>query len=177
MAAAVLLLVVALVVGISGRGDPVASPSLAPDARPPRRRPRRPRRPRCSPASWTAAASSGAPAQCAPQPEQCWGSLTSAFDSLTVATPADCDRSHIYQTFAAGPLASPPIRQSQVDDDAGAKATCTASLVNAMLPEADRRRNWEVYAIPAQTTASDDAYFLCVFGRGTRDAPLTLTAP
>ncbi|MBB3328891.1 hypothetical protein FHX39_003888 [Friedmanniella antarctica] len=175
----VLLLVVALAVAVSGGGGVAAGPVPATG-------------PSTDVASSAAASPSaallagfsdcsgavGRPAQCAPEPPQCWGSLTSAFDSLTVASPAGCDRSHIYQTFAAGTLASPAIRQSQIDEDAGATATCTAELVNSMLPAGQRRTNWEVYGIPAQSASpDDDAYFLCVFGRGTRDAPLTLTAP
>lgn len=176
LAAAVVVLVVALAVGLTGRGGPVATPPAS-----------------TAPASATTPSASasaallagftdcsrtvGRPAQCGPDPAQCWGSLASAFDSLTVASPARCDRTHVYQTFAAGPLTSPVLRQSQLDADPAAKAVCTSSLVNAMLPANRRRTNWEVFTIPPQTAADDEAYFRCVFGRGERDAPLKLGAP
>ncbi|MGI3780468.1 MAG: serine/threonine-protein kinase [Janthinobacterium lividum] len=181
-AAALLALVAVVVVALVGRGDVVAAPPLT-TSQASVASASTPASPSTSPSATLLAGfvdcsdAVGRPAQCGPSPAQCWGSLTSAFDSLTVATPARCDRSHIYQTFAAGPLASPVIRQSQIDDDRGVKATCKAALVNSMLAEGDRRPDWEVYAIPAQSTSDDDAYFRCVFGRGTRDRPLQLKAP
>ncbi|MGI3784053.1 MAG: serine/threonine-protein kinase [Janthinobacterium lividum] len=176
MAAALVVLVVALAVGLSDRGDPVATlPAVS------------------TPVAATTASAVpsttlltgfadcsafvGRPAQCGPSTPQCWGQLLSVADSLTVATEADCDKTHVYQTFAAGPLTAPVLRQSQLDADPAAKAICTSRLVNAMLPAAERRDNWEVFTIPPQTAADDEAYFRCVFGRGERSAPLKLGEP
>ena len=119
----------------------------------------------------------GRPAQCGPSTPQCWGGVPSAFDSLIVATPARCDETHVYQTFAAGPLTAPVIRQSQLDADPAARATCKAKLVNAMLPAKERRNDWEVFTIPPQSAADNEAYFRCVFGRGERSDPLELKPP
>ena len=176
-AAAFVVLVVVLVVALGGTQGPVATPPAGSTAAPVTSV-----EPSPSATVLTGFADCsafvGRPAQCGPSTPQCWGSLASAFDSLVVATAAACDQSHIYQTFAAGPLTSPPvIRQSQIDDDPAVKAVCRSSLVNAMLTTGERRDNWEVYAIPAQTTADDDGYFRCVFGRGSRNAPLELRAP
>ena len=180
-AAAAMVLVVAIVVGLSSRQDPVATPpapvgsgsgSAAPAAPP------------ASPTSATllsgftdCSGTVGRPTQCGPSPAQCWGQLLSVADALYVATPARCSSNHVYQTFAAGPLESPVIRKSQLDDDPGVQATCTAALVNAMLPKGERRDDWEVYAIPAQSATENEAYFRCVFGRGERSDPLKLEPP
>jgi hypothetical protein len=110
-------------------------------------------------------------------PPQCWGGLISNSDSPFLATPVRCTRNHVYQTFAAGPLTRPVNRQSQLDGDRTVKALCRSALVNKMLPEGERRDDWEVYAIPAQSSADDEGYFRCVFGRGERDEPLALTPP
>ncbi len=119
----------------------------------------------------------GRPAQCGPRTPECWGQLLSVADALYVATPASCSKNHVYQTFAAGPLVAPVIRKSQLDADAGVRATCTMKLVNAMLPKGDRRDDWEVYAIPAQSAAQDETYFRCVFGHEERSAALPLEPP
>ena len=112
-----------------------------------------------------------------PQHPQCWGQLLSVADSPNVATSVACDKTHVYQTFAAGPLTTPALRQSQLDADPAAKAICTSRLVNAMLPADQRRGNWEIFTIPPQSASDDESYFRCVFGRGERAAPLKLGAP
>jgi hypothetical protein len=175
-AAAVLVLVVLLVATLAGRGDDraiappaaVSSPAATPTPSP----------------SQTLLAglvdcssTAGVPAQCGPMPPQCWGGLISNSDSPFLATPVRCTRNHVYQTFAAGPLTRPVNRQSQLDGDRTVKALCRSTLVNKMLPEGERRDDWEVYAIPAQSSADDEGYFRCVFGRGERDEPLALTPP
>ena len=193
--AAGLVVVALLVLGgvLIGRDDPVAAPTpgataLAPTASStspatPATPARTPSRAPSSPSPTVLAGFTdcsdrvGRAAQCGPTPAECWGGLASAFDSLTVATPADCDKEHVYQTFAAGQLRRTVVRQSQIDDDAGVKATCRASLVNAMVPKGQRRDDWEVYAIPAQSAGADEAYFRCVFGRGVRSEPVRLTPP
>jgi Protein kinase domain len=177
-AAAVLALVVVLVVALTGRGNVSASPPPATGPAPIASA-----SPSVSPSATLLAgfadcsASVGRPAQCGPTPPQCWGQLLSIADALYVATPASCSKNHVYQTFAAGPLATPVIRKSQLDANPGVRATCTMKLVNAMLPANERRTDWEVYAIPAQSAAENETYFRCVFGHGERSAPLELSPP
>jgi serine/threonine protein kinase len=119
----------------------------------------------------------GEPAQCGPVPPQCWGSLISTSDAPFLATSARCTSNHVYQTFAAGPLARAVNRQSQLDEDRTVAALCKKSLVNKMLPQDERRDDWEVYAIPAQSASDNEAYFRCVFGHGERSKPLELKPP
>ena len=177
-AAAVLVLVVALVVGLAGREAPVAAPTPVPPASSAATPTPTPEPSVTLLAGFAdCSATVGRPAQCGPSTPQCWGGVPSAFDSLIVATPAACDETHVYQTFAAGPLSAPVIRQSQLDADPAAKAICTQKLVNAMLPADERRDSWEIFTIPPQSPADGEAYFRCVFGRGERDEPLELTPP
>ena len=177
-AAAVLALVVVVVLALAGRGGVSAAPPAASSAAQGVSDSPSPS-PSVAPLAGFVDCSSavGRPAQCAPSTPQCWGGVPSAFDSLIVATPARCDRTHVYQTFAAGLLTAQVIRQSQLDADPAAKAVCTSRLVNAMLPARERRDNWEIFTIPPQSSADDEAYFRCVFGRGERSAPLELQAP
>ena len=111
---------------------------------------------------------------CGPVPAQCWGGITSAVDSLFVATPAPCRGNHVYQTFAAGPLTSVVRRQSQLDRDPTVRQVCTKELVNSMLAPGERRNDWEVFVIPPQTERPDDTMYRCIFGWRERSVPLTL---
>ena len=177
-AAAVLVLVVALVVGVSGREAPVVTAPAASTSGVVTSEAPTPSPSVTLLAGFTdCSATVGRPAQCGPSTPQCWGGVPSAFDSLIVATPAECDETHVYQTFAAGPLSAPVIRQSQLDADPAARAVCRARLVNAMLPSDERRDDWEVFTIAPQSAADDEGYFRCVFGRGERDEPLELLPP
>jgi len=178
-AAAVLVLLVALVVGLSGREAPVVTPPAASTSGSTPSPTPTPTPSVTLLAGFTDCSGEvGRPAQCGPSTPQCWGGVPSAFDSLIVATPAGCDETHVYQTYAAGPLSGPVMRQSQLDADPAAKAVCTKKLVNAMLPADERRDNWEIFTIPPQNAANGEAsYFRCVFGRGERDEPLELTPP
>ena len=119
----------------------------------------------------------GRPAQCAPDPPQCWGSLTSAFDSLTSRRRPAATADHVYQTFAAGTLATPAIRQSQIDADAGPRRPARRSWSTRCCPPAAARRTGRSTPSRPRARADDDAYFRCVFGRGERDEPLTLRRP
>ena len=114
---------------------------------------------------------------CGPNPPQCWGGLPSAFDAPIIATPARCEGTHVYQTFAAAPLPFPIRRQSQLDGAAAATQLCTVAVVNSMLTPAQRRDDWEVYPIPPQTEGADDVFFRCVFGRGERNTAVLLNSP
>ncbi|GAA3567610.1 hypothetical protein GCM10022197_24710 [Microlunatus spumicola] len=174
-AVALLALVAVVVVAVGGRDRGVAAPAPEPSAVATSATPSP--TPTLLTGFTDCSATVGQPAQCGPSTPQCWGGVPSAFDGLIVATPARCDETHVYQTFAAGPLTAPVIRQSQLDADPAAKAICTRRLVNAMLPADERRGDWEIFTIPAQSAEEDEAYFRCVFGRGERDAPLTLRSP
>lgn len=182
LAAAAALLALIVVVGmvLTGRGDARAVPPPVPSAPPATSASATPT---SSPSAALldgfvdCSAFVGRAAQCGPTTPQCWGQLLSVADAPYIATPAPCSSNHVYQTFAAGPLAAGTIRKSQLDADAGVKDTCTAALVNAMLPKGERSDKWEVYAIPAQSAADNEAYFRCVFGRGERSAPLELKPP
>ena len=184
VAAAVLALVlIALAVGLGRGGGPAAGSTPTAGTTVP---------PASTPTSTSASPSSsttllpgfvdcsktvGQPAQCGPTPPQCWGGVISNADSPYLATEAKCTSNHVYQTFAAGPLDRSVNRQSQLDGDPRVKATCTRALVNAMVPADQRRDDWEVFAIPAQSAADGEGYFRCIFGKGQRSAPITLTPP
>jgi hypothetical protein len=187
-AAALLALVVVVAMALTGRGGAGAVPQPAPSSTAPVGASAGASASASTSASASASATLlagftdcsaavGRPAQCGPSTPECWGQLLSVADALYVATQASCSKNHVYQTFAAGPLAAPVIRESQLDADAGVRATCTMKLVNAMLPKDERRDDWEVYAIPAQSAAEDETYFRCVFGYQERSAPLPLQAP
>ena len=185
-AAALLALVVVVAATLGGRGGEVAAPAPATSSSTTGSAAPSPS-PTPSPTPSPSAAllrgfvdcsdTVGRAAQCGPSTPQCWGGVPSAFDSLIVATPAECDETHVYQTFAAGALTAPVLRQSELDADPAARAICRARLVNDMLPADERRDDWEIFTIPPQTAADGETYFRCVFGRGERDEPLELTAP
>ena len=176
-AAALVLLVVALVVALTNRdGTVAATPTVT--VAPTSRAASTPSPSATLLAGFTDCSDvAGRPAQCGPTPPQCWGQLLSNADSPFLATSVRCTSNHVYETFAAGALSAPVNRQSQLDRNADAKAICTRSLVNKMLPADERRDDWEVYTIPAQSAADDETYFRCVFGHGERSKPLALTPP
>ena len=176
-AVALLALVVVVVVAVGGQGREVVTPAPAPAPSSDVTSATPSPTPALLEGFSDCSATVGQPAQCGPRTPQCWGGVPSAFDSLIVATPAKCDETHVYQTFAAGPLTAPVIRQSELDADPAARAVCRARLVNAMLPADERRDDWEIFTIPPQSAADDEGFFRCVFGRGERDEPLKLGSP
>jgi hypothetical protein len=116
----------------------------------------------------------GTGAYCTPEPE-CWGSYNSYADAMAVSESADCNESHLYQTFAAGELEIEPIRQSRLDDWSRVKRVCTEKVVNQMLDEDDQRSDWEIYALGPQNPG--ETFFRCIFGRGERFEPVELKRP
>ena len=177
MAAALVVLVALVGVGIALTGDPrgAAAPVPAPSTEVTTGSATSPSPTPTPPAGFVdCSARFGAGVMCGPTPPQCWGGVTSAFDSPYVASAAGCESNHVYQTFAAGPLTFAVRRQSQLDKDPTVRKVCTAAVVNAMLDPADRRGDWEVIAIPPQTEQANDDMYRCIFGRGERGRPLTL---
>jgi serine/threonine protein kinase len=116
----------------------------------------------------------GSGAYCTPEPE-CWGSYNSYADAVAVSESADCDESHLYQTFAAGDLEFELVRQSKLDNWSRVKKVCTEKVVNRMLDEDDQRTDWEVYALGPQNPG--ETFYRCIFGRGERSAPIKLKRP
>ena len=113
-------------------------------------------------------------AYCADE-DECYGSIGVYGEGLIAGVEADCDQTHIYQTFAAGHLGYNVARQETLENDALVKQLCTIEVTNRMLRRKDRRDDWEVYALGPQNDGED--YFRCIFGRGTRAKPFTLVKP
>ena len=116
----------------------------------------------------------GADTYCATEPE-CWAGIFGYTDVLWLATLQDCDKTHLYQTFAAGRLPYIPRRQSTLDDDQRAHEVCKESVLNKMLRERDQRSDWEIITLGPQ--AEDEDFFRCIFGRGNRGKPFKLVPP
>jgi hypothetical protein len=113
-------------------------------------------------------------AYCADE-DECYGSIGVYGEGLIAGVEADCEQTHIYQTFAAGHLDYNVARQETLENDALVKQLCTIEVVNRMLRKKDRRDDWEVYALGPQNDGED--YFRCIFGRGTRSTPVKLVPP
>jgi hypothetical protein len=116
----------------------------------------------------------GADTYCASRPE-CWAGVQGLSDVPELATPYDCDKVHVYQTFIAGRLTYDVRRQSQLDSDAHIRRVCTNAIANSMLGSRDRRSDWEIrYLGPQQPS---EYFFRCIIGRGERSEPLEFQAP
>jgi hypothetical protein len=116
----------------------------------------------------------GANTYCASRPE-CWAGVQGLSDVPELATPYDCDKVHVYQTFIAGRLTYDVRRQSQLDSDAHIRRVCTNAIANSMLGSRDRRSDWEIrYLGPQQPS---EYFFRCIIGRGERSEPLEFQAP
>ena len=116
----------------------------------------------------------GANTYCATAPE-CWAGIFAYTDVLWLATLQDCEKTHLYQTFAAGRLPYIPRRQSTLDDDQRTHEVCRESVLNKMLRERDQRSDWEIITLGPQ--AEDEDFFRCIFGRGNRGKPFKLVPP
>jgi hypothetical protein len=111
---------------------------------------------------------------CASRPE-CWAGVQGLSDVPELATPYDCDKVHVYQTFIAGRLTYDVRRQSQLDSDAHIRRVCTNEIANSMLGSRDRRSDWEIrYLGPQQP---NEYFFRCIIGRGERSEPFEFHAP
>jgi serine/threonine protein kinase len=100
-----------------------------------------------------------------PEPE-CWGGVHNYADSPLIGIRADCNETHLYQTFAVGALNSVPLRQSKLEALPQVKKVCKARVVNRMLDEADRRPDWDIEALYPQEDG--EMFYRCIFGRGQR---------
>jgi Protein kinase domain len=116
----------------------------------------------------------GADTYCASRPE-CWAGVQGLSDVPELATPQDCDKVHVYQTFIAGRLTYDVRRQSQLDSDAHIRRVCTNEIANSMLGSRSRRSDWEIrYLGPQQP---NEYFFRCIVGRGERTGSLRFQAP
>jgi serine/threonine protein kinase len=116
----------------------------------------------------------GAETYCASRPE-CWAGVQGLSDIPDLATPYDCDKVHVYQTFIGGRLTYDVRRQSQLDSDAHIRRVCTNEIANSMLGSRHRRSDWEIrYLGPQQP---NEYFFRCIIGRGERSEPLEFRAP
>ena len=111
---------------------------------------------------------------CASRPE-CWAGVQGFSDVPDLATPYDCDKVHVYQTFIAGRLTYDVRRQSQLESDAHIRRVCTNEIANSMLGARDRRSDWEIRYLGPQQPSED--YFRCIIGRGESSEPLSFQAP
>ena len=111
---------------------------------------------------------------CASRPE-CWAGVQGLSDIPDLATPYECDKVHVYQTFISGRLTYDVRRQSQLETDATIRRVCTSEVANSMLRSRDRRSDWEIrYLGPQQP---DEYIFRCIIGRGERTEALSFKAP
>jgi hypothetical protein len=116
----------------------------------------------------------GAETYC-PSRLECWAGVQGFSDIPDLATPYDCDKVHVYQTFVAGRLTYDVRRQSQLDSDAHIRRVCTNEIANSMLGSRQRRSDWEIrYLGPQQP---NEYFFRCIIGRGERSEPLEFRAP
>ena len=111
---------------------------------------------------------------CPTEPE-CWAGIISVFDLPSLGTPRRCDETHVYQTFAAGPLSTEVRRQSQLEDLRTVERLCDAEVLGTVLGDDDRDTDWEVLVLPPQEADGSDRFYRCLFGRGDRDSPVELT--
>jgi hypothetical protein len=110
-----------------------------------------------------------------PTGTECWAGIISVFDLPALGTPRECDETHVYQTFAAGPLGAEVRRQSQLEALKPVRRLCDRAVLDRMLDRTDRDPDWEVLALPPQEADGSDRVFRCLFGRGDRDRPVELT--
>jgi hypothetical protein len=114
----------------------------------------------------------GAGSYCVETPE-CWTGIRGYADAPLIAEPVGCKSAHVYETFAAGFLATTPRRQSELEALPEVKKLCSVRTLTTIV---DSARNpvsrWEIQAIPRQTKA-DRFSFRCLVGAGgVRTEPL-----
>jgi hypothetical protein len=118
----------------------------------------------------------GQAAFCVPEPE-CWAGIISVFDSPSRGTARECDRTHVYQTFAAGELTVEVRSQAQFEADRQVRRLCSAATLRGMLRPPDRGTDWEILSLPPQPSDGTARTYRCLFGRGDRSVPVDLQQP
>ncbi|WP_375424325.1 serine/threonine-protein kinase [uncultured Friedmanniella sp.] len=119
----------------------------------------------------------GEKAFCPTEPE-CWVGVRGAFDSPNQGTVAACDRTHVQQTFVAGPLTTEVRQQSQLEAATQVKRLCTREVLRRSLTTGgDRSTTWQVEVLPPQAGDGDVRMFRCLFSDGERDTPVKLQLP
>jgi serine/threonine protein kinase len=117
----------------------------------------------------------GAGTYCTPEPE-CWGGVYNYADSPLRGDPVDCNKAHLYQTFAAGDLNFIPLRQSKLMSVPQVKKVCNSKVVNRMLVnKEDRRPKWVIEVLPPQYEG--EMFFRCIFGDRERVGAYDLRPP
>jgi hypothetical protein len=101
---------------------------------------------------------------CVTEPE-CWLGLISMADAPALGTLADCDKEHVYQTFAAGQLNVAVRLQSEFEVDKQVRQLCSEKTLNALLPSGTVRKDWEIVPLPPQIQLKD-TLFRCMVGFG-----------
>lgn len=118
----------------------------------------------------------GQPAYCTTE-QECWTGVVSVFDTPRLGNRRACNLTHVYQTFAAGPLSVDVRKQSTLESDRAVKTLCTETVLRPMLGQENRKTDWEVLALPPQPSDGDGRFFRCLFGQGERTRPIALTIP
>lgn len=104
---------------------------------------------------------------------ECWAGVISVFDTPLLGTPQDCNVTHVYQTFAAGPLDREIRQQSTLVADQTVKRVCSSAVLQKM----GGPSNQEIIALPPQPDDGNVRIFRCIFGRGDRVGAVELKRP
>ena len=102
---------------------------------------------------------------CVTEPE-CWLGLISMADAPALGTLADCNKQHVYQTFAAGQLVDAVRLQSEFEANTQVRQLCSEATLSALLPPGVTvRKDWEIVPLPPQIQLKD-TLFRCMVGFG-----------
>jgi serine/threonine protein kinase len=118
----------------------------------------------------------GKTSYCITDPE-CWTEIISLYDQPKVGIMQDCNANHNYQTFAAGPMPDPIMRQSQLTARKDVKQLCSAKTLNRVLSSRRALKDWEIFPLPPQLLIKTDNVYRCLFGFGPRSKPVKLNVP
>lgn len=115
----------------------------------------------------------GGQSYCLTAPE-CWSQMQGYADLLTQGTMQDCDRPHLYQTYAAGVLKKPVRRQSEAEARPEVRALCNRNNLDRLLIKRKSRKDWQIAQLGPQIVLDDD-FFRCLFSTGgVRNTVVTL---
>lgn len=105
--------------------------------------------------------------------QECFGSLISVMDTPLLGTREDCDATHNYQTFAAGPLGYEVRQQSTLEADPDVKDLCRGSVLTRMRGPS----NEQIIALPPQPSDGSVRIFRCIVGGPDRVGGVELKRP